>query len=108
SILSGVKSGLSVAKAGVTGNVADTEKDLPMKAILIGLVLFVLPLWALYQGITGSIAVSLPMTIVMIVAGFLFVSVSAYMAGLVGSSNNPVSGITICTILFSALVLILL
>ncbi|MEZ5543871.1 MAG: oligopeptide transporter, OPT family [Lysobacteraceae bacterium] len=108
SILSGVKSGLSVAKSGVAGSVAETEKDLPMKAILIGLVLFVLPLWALYQGITGSIMVSLPMTIVMIVAGFLFVSVSAYMAGLVGSSNNPVSGITICTILFSALVLMLL
>jgi putative OPT family oligopeptide transporter len=48
------------------------------------------------------------MTIIMIVAGFLFVSVSAYMAGVVGSSNNPVSGITICTILFAALVLILL
>ena len=36
----------------------------------------------------------------MIVAVFLFVSVSAYLAGLVGSSNNPVSGITIETILF--------
>jgi putative OPT family oligopeptide transporter len=44
----------------------------------------------------------------MIVAGFLFVSVSAYMAGLVGSSNNPVSGMTICTILFAALVLAML
>ena len=41
------------------------------------------------------------MTMIMIVAGFLFCSVSAYMAGLVGSSNNPVSGITICTILFA-------
>ena len=48
------------------------------------------------------------MTIIMIVAGFLFCSVSAYMAGLVGSSNNPVSGITICTILFASLVLMLL
>ena len=45
------------------------------------------------------------MTIIMIVAGFLFSSVSAYMAGLVGSSNNPVSGITIATILFASLVL---
>ncbi len=45
------------------------------------------------------------MTIIMIVAGFVFCSVSAYLAGLVGSSNNPVSGITICTILFAALVL---
>ena len=41
----------------------------------------------------------------MIIAGFLFSSVSGYMAGLVGSSNNPVSGITICTILFASLVL---
>jgi putative OPT family oligopeptide transporter len=49
--------------------------------------------------------VSIPMTIIMIVAGFLFVSVSAYMAGIVGSSNNPVSGLTIATILFAALVL---
>ena len=48
------------------------------------------------------------MTVIMIVAGFLFVSVSAYLAGLVGSSNNPVSGITIATILFASLVLVLL
>jgi putative OPT family oligopeptide transporter len=48
------------------------------------------------------------MTIIMIVAGFLFCSVSAYMAGLVGTSNNPVSGMTIGTILFSALVLLAL
>jgi len=44
----------------------------------------------------------------MIVTGFLFVSVSAYLAGLVGSSNNPVSGITIATILFASVVLMLL
>jgi putative OPT family oligopeptide transporter len=54
----------------------------------------------------GNWAVSIPMTVIMIVAGFLFVSVSAYMAGLVGSSNNPVSGLTIATILFAALVLV--
>ena len=42
----------------------------------------------------------------MIVAGFLFSAVASYMAGLVGSSNNPVSGITISTILISALLLL--
>jgi putative OPT family oligopeptide transporter len=108
SLLSGIKSGLAAARAGADRMVAHTEQDLPMKAMLVGTVLFALPLFALYQAIVGSIAVSLPMTIIMIVAGFLFVSVSAYMAGLVGSSNNPVSGITICTILFASLVLMLL
>ena len=63
------------------------------------------PLFVLYYLVVGSIGVSLAMAVIMIVAGFLFSSVSGYMAGLVGSSNNPVSGITICTILFASLVL---
>jgi putative OPT family oligopeptide transporter len=108
SLLSGIRSGLAAARAGATQGLAHTERDLPMRAILVGTLLFTLPLFALYQNIVGSLAVSLPMTIIMIVAGFLFCSVSAYMAGLVGSSNNPVSGITICTILFASLVLLVL
>jgi putative OPT family oligopeptide transporter len=109
SLLSGVRSGLAAARASAAGEViAHTEQDLPMKSVLLGILLFTLPLWALYQAIVGSLAVSLPMTIIMIVTGFLFCSVSAYMAGLVGSSNNPVSGITIATILFSAVVLLVL
>jgi putative OPT family oligopeptide transporter len=109
SLLSGVRSGLAAARTSAAGAVVvHTEQDLPMKWVLIGIVLFTLPLLALYQVIVGTLAVSLPMTIIMIVAGFLFCSVSAYMAGLVGSSNNPVSGITIATILFSAVMLLLM
>ena len=109
SLASGVRSGLAAARASAAGvAVAHTEQDLPMKSVLIGIVLFTLPLAALYQAIVGNLAVSLPMTIVMVVTGFLFCSVSAYMAGLVGSSNNPVSGITIATILFSAVMLLLM
>jgi len=108
SLVSGIRSGLAAARASASATVAHTERDLPMKWILVGTLLFTLPLFVLYQNIVGSLAVSLPMTIIMIVAGFLFCSVSAYMAGLVGSSNNPVSGITICTILFASLVLLML
>jgi putative OPT family oligopeptide transporter len=105
SLMSGIRSGLEAARAGGAKVVAETEKDLPMKAVLIGLIAFTLPLAGLYHAIVQNYAVSIPMTIIMIVAGFLFSSVSAYMAGLVGSSNNPVSGITIGTILFASLVL---
>ena len=108
SLLSGIRSGLAATRAGTTSIVAETEKDLPMKAVLIGLVVFTIPLAALYHAIVHDFTVTIPMTIIMIVAGFLFSSVSAYMAGLVGSSNNPVSGITIGTILFASLVLMLL
>jgi putative OPT family oligopeptide transporter len=109
SLLSGVKSGIAAARAGSGGgDLPETERDLPMKWMLIALLLFVLPLLGLYQAIVQNWGVSVPMTIIMIVAGFLFVSVSAYLAGLVGSSNNPVSGITIATILFASVVLMLL
>ena len=105
SLVSGIRSGLSVDHGAAGAEIPSTERDLPMRYILIGTLIFVLPLLMLYQAIVDQWTVSLPMTIIMIVAGFLFVSVSAYMAGLVGSSNNPVSGLTIATILFAALVL---
>jgi putative OPT family oligopeptide transporter len=108
SLLSGIRSGIAAARQAKGTVVADTERDLPMKWMLVALVLFVLPLLGLYQAVVGQWSVSVPMTIIMIIAGFVFVSVSGYLAGLVGSSNNPVSGITIATILFASLVLMLL
>src|SRR4029079_4655277 len=108
SILSGVRSRPGPTRAGAARVVAHTEQDLPLKPVLIAIGVFALPLLVLYQTIVGDFTVSLPMTIIMIVAVFLFCSVSAYMAGLIGSSNNPVSGITIATILFASLVLIVL
>jgi putative OPT family oligopeptide transporter len=106
SIVSGVKSGLAATRAGSSTHVPHTDRDLPMKWVLIGIVVFSIPLAILYYRIVGSVSVGAAMSVIMIVAGFLFCSVSAYMAGLVGSSNNPVSGITIATILFAALVLL--
>ncbi|KAF1713029.1 OPT family oligopeptide transporter [Pseudoxanthomonas sacheonensis] len=108
SLASGIRSGFAAARKAKGEAVAETDRDLPMKWMLIALVAFVVPLALLYQAIVGQWTVSIPMTIIMIVAGFLFVSVSAYLAGLVGSSNNPVSGITIATILFASVVLVFL
>jgi putative OPT family oligopeptide transporter len=110
SLLKGIKSGFAAARSSSAGGQAllETERDLPMKWMLVALVVFTLPLLGLYQAIVGQWHVSVPMTLIMIAAGFLFVSVSAYLAGLIGSSNNPVSGITISTILFASAVLVLL
>jgi putative OPT family oligopeptide transporter len=109
SLLSGISSGIAAARKGAGGAVVpETERDIPMKWMLISLVLFVIPLLLLYQAIVQQWSVSIAMALIMVVAGFLFVSVSGYLAGLVGSSNNPVSGITIATILFASVVLLLL
>ncbi|MGH8249429.1 MAG: OPT family oligopeptide transporter [Steroidobacteraceae bacterium] len=107
SLLSGVRTGMAL-KGGSAANVPHTERDLPMTAILAGIVLFVLPLFALYYAVVDSLGIAFTMAVIMVVAGFVFSSVSGYMAGLVGSSNNPVSGITISTILFASLILLAL
>lgn len=60
-----------------------------------------------YDHATGSIGVAILMTLAMIPAAFLFSSVAGYMAGLVGSSSNPVSGVTIATLMLTATLLLL-
>ncbi len=105
SLWSGIASGLDnlSSDGGVVGD--HSEQDLPMRWVLAGIALLTLPIFLLYHSVVGNWQVSGAMTVMMVVAGFLFSSVAGYMAGLVGSSNNPISGITIATILFASLVL---
>jgi len=107
-LLSGVFSGLRAYKQASPGRqqVDRTEKDIPMKWVL-GLTLSsVVPLFILYEVFIKSTAVSLTMAACMIGAAFIFSAVAGYMAGLVGSSNNPISGVTIATVLFCSLLLL--
>ena len=67
-----------------------------------------IPVFLLYIDIIQSVGVAILLTVVMTVFGFLFSAVAAYMAGVVGSSNNPISGVTIATILFTSLLLLAL
>ena len=109
SLVSGIMSGLDRYSGKSGGSVAvvdHTERDTPMNIVLIGVAVFIIPMFFLYQNIVGSVGVGLTMTLIMVVAGFLFSSVAGYMAGLVGSSNNPISGVTIATILFASLILL--
>ncbi len=108
SLLDGVKSGLTQYRSDTTAVTDHTDMDMPMKYVLIGIAAFVIPIFILYQNIVANFGISILMTIIMVIAGFLFSSVAAYMAGLVGSSNNPISGITIATILFASFVLLLM
>jgi putative OPT family oligopeptide transporter len=108
SLIGGVKAGLDAYKHGRSGGTAlpRTERDMPMNIILILIAASVIPLFFLFHSFDVSFGVSAVMAIVMVIAGFLFSAVASYMAGLVGSSNNPVSGITVSTILVSALLLL--
>ncbi|HET7505729.1 MAG TPA: oligopeptide transporter, OPT family [Kofleriaceae bacterium] len=109
SLLGGITAGLDAYKKRREGGrdaVPRTERDMPMNIILILIGVSVVPLFFIFWHFTGSAWISAVMAVVMVIAGFLFSAVASYMAGLVGSSNNPVSGITISTILVSALLLL--
>jgi len=84
-------------------NTLSQEKDIPTY-IIIGIILILLfPLYSIYHSIFGNITFSFLITLSIIIIAFLFSAIAAYMAGIVGSSNNPISGITIATILLSSL-----
>jgi putative OPT family oligopeptide transporter len=110
SLLSGIRSGLKAYRAMTHEQVQieRTEKDMPMKWVLVLIIGSIVPLFLVYQLFVMKVSISLPMAVVMLIAGFLFSAVAGYMAGLVGSSNNPISGITIATIVVSSLLLLVL
>ena len=76
-----------------------------MSWVLIGIGVLIVPVFALYLREIQDVAITGLMAVIMVIAGFLFSAVAGYMAGLVGSSNNPISGVTIATILATALLL---
>lgn len=109
SVITGIKSGLAAYKDIKQNGMHDRlEHDMSMQWVLIIILFSIIPLYFLYHFLVGSFGMSLTMALVMVVAGFLFSAVSGYMTGLVGSSNNPISGVTIATILFASLLILFL
>ena len=77
-----------------------TEQDISLKVLLIGIVVVALVMW-----LAPAIPVNLLGALIIIVFGFFFATVSSRMVGLIGSSNNPVSGMAIATLLLATLIL---
>ena len=94
-------------KAGGT-DTPRTEQDTPMQWVILGIGIMIIPVFIIYLREIADVPITALMALLMIVAGFLFSAVAGYMAGLVGSSNNPISGVTIATILTSSLILLAL
>lgn len=99
-IVSTFKDSLKGLKGGTKAGSLRTEQDLDMRLVLGGSLVLILVIWLL-----PAIPVSLIGALLVVVFGFFFATVSSRMVGLVGSSNNPVSGMAIATLLFSTLLL---
>ena len=87
-------------KGGSGANTLRTEKDLDIRFVIISIAVLTLTIWLI-----PTIPVSFLGTLIIVVFGFFFATVSSRMVGLVGSSNNPISGMAIATLLITSLIL---
>jgi len=85
-----------------------TERYMSSKTVLSLIALMFLLMIVLYQLISGNIAAALVAAVVMIVIGFFFATVSGSLVGVIGSSNNPISGLTLSTLIIAALLMVAL
>ncbi|NQV15769.1 oligopeptide transporter, OPT family [bacterium] len=106
-LLIGIQASLrtySTLESGV--EIKREERDIPIKYVGIALLVLLIPVFMIYNDILPSADIAFLMTIIMMIFGFFFSAVAAYMAGVVGSSNNPISGVTVATVLFASLLLL--
>ena len=112
-LVAGIKASLSAYKASRSAEgqrILRTEFDTPINYVLIVVLAAIIPLFFVFNIALGEyedkFLIACVMTFLMLIFGFVFSSVAGYMAGLVGSSNNPISGVTIATVIVSALILL--
>ena len=107
-IVKSIKGSVSSIKnnAGETNSVLRTERDLSLKVVGIGSLALVALIAILPQVPGDSILQKLLIGILVLIFGALFVTVSSRIVGLIGSSNNPISGMTIATVMGTSLIFI--
>lgn len=82
-----------------------TERDLPLRVVAAAIVLLVVLVTFIYHAFTGSWPAALAAALLMGAAGFLLSAVGGYLVGLVGSSNQPLSGLTLSALVLAALLM---
>lgn len=94
-------------KAGGQSEAQDrTQIDLNFKVVFLGLAVTFVAMIALYNFFAGSLAAAAVAATVMIILGFFFAAVSGNLLGVIGSSNNPISGLTLSTLIIAALMMV--
>ncbi len=109
-LITGISRSIGDVKKAASGeHVVDRiEKDISFKWVIIGILLTGVATFFIYNYFAQNILAALVATVVMIVAGFFFAAVSGYLVGIIGSSNNPISGLTLSTLVIAALLMVAL
>lgn len=109
-LISGIKRGVAdVKKSAAAAEATErTEKDLSFKVVLMGIAAVFVLMVALYFYFTNVLGGALLAAVVMLVTGFFFAAVSGNLVGMIGSSNNPISGLTLATTIVAALTMVII
>lgn len=107
-LINGIGKALSDFRLSQTGDFKPNrlETDLNFKWVVLGIIGLVIPITGLYWYFAGAFLPALTSAIVMTIAGFLFSAVAGYLVGLIGGSNNPISGLTLSTLIVAALLMV--
>ncbi|MEE9269702.1 MAG: oligopeptide transporter, OPT family [Candidatus Krumholzibacteria bacterium] len=110
SLIGGISKAIGDLKTSKEGGgvLSRLDTDLDFKRVFTGIGLLAVPMLVLYYYFSGSAVGSVLLTIVMLILGFLFAAVAGYLVGLIGSSNNPISGLTLSTLLIAAIIMVAL
>jgi putative OPT family oligopeptide transporter len=108
-LIGGVKRGIEDVKksASAAATTKRTEKDLNLKIVGLGIATLLVLMTLLYNGFTNAIGPAIVAALVILVTGFFFAAVSGNLVGLIGSSNNPLSGLTLTTVIVAALTMVI-
>jgi len=111
SLFAGISRSISDVKQARAEGSTDTirtDKDLSFTTIILSIIALIIPMIFLYNAFTKNIASSLVSAVVMLIMGLLFAAVAGYLVGIIGSSSNPISGLTLTTLLIAALMMVLM
>jgi putative OPT family oligopeptide transporter len=105
----GIRRGVSDLRKSAEAHQATSrvDRDIDFKVVLFGVIVVFILMCMLYAYFTGVIGGAVMAALVMVVTGFFFAAVSGNLVGLIGSSNNPVSGLTLATLIVAALVMVI-
>jgi putative OPT family oligopeptide transporter len=99
--------GAMAARSGASAKVASRlDRDIPLPWIIFSIAALVIPIGFIYYRFIGLVGTAILVAAVMTVTGFVLAAVSGYLVGLIGSSNQPVSGLTLSALVIAALLMV--
>ncbi|MBI3207507.1 MAG: oligopeptide transporter, OPT family [Candidatus Solibacter usitatus] len=106
SLIQSFRGALSASAKTLAESAIPTERDIPLRWVLAGIIALLVPITGIYWHFTDNFAAATVTALVMALAGFLLCACGAYLVGLVGSSNQPLSGLTLSGLLIAALAIL--